>query len=234
MKLPAVAANFALSVDGKIAARAKGPTSFTSAADRRRMLELRAEADAILIGRGTLEADDIPMRLPSARLRAKRVRAGRRAEPLRVIFSNSGRLRKNLRVFHAGGPPVVVFTTKLMPAATKRWLEKVARVHVEPRGKTVNPQLALQILARDYGVRSALCEGGAELFRALVEAGLVQTLHVTFAPVIIGGADAPTLVGPAPTSLLAQSIPLHLESFAPRGGEVFATYRVAGGSKRGK
>jgi len=227
MKLPAVAANFALSVDGKVAARSKGPTSFTSPADRRRMLELRAAADAILIGRGTLEADDIPMRLPSVRLRAKRVREGRTAEPLRVIFSNSGRFRKNLRVFHAGGPPVVVFTTKLMPAATKRWLENVSRVHVEPRGQAVDPKRALQILARDYGVRSALCEGGAELFRALVQAGLVQTLHVTFAPVIIGGAEAPTLLGPARSSILRRSIPLRLGSFRLEGPEAFASYSLS-------
>lgn len=230
MKLPPVAANFALSLDGKIAARAKGPTSFTSAADLRRMLELRAEADAILIGRGTLEADDIPMRLPSARLRAKRIGAGKAAEPLRVIFSNSGRLRKNLRVFHAGGAPVVVFTTKLMPASTKRWLEAVAHVHVEPRGNAVDMRRALRILSRDYGVRSALCEGGAELFRALVQAGLVRTLHLTFSPVIIGGAGAPTLIGPARSSLLRRSIPLRLAGFFPRGGEAFATYRVAAGS----
>ena len=197
MKLPRVAANFALSLDGKIAARAKGPTSFTSAADRRRMLELRAEADAILVGRGTLEADDIPMRLPSARLRAKRIRAGKTDEPLRVIFSNSGRIRKNFRVFRDGGPPVVVFTTNSIPASAKRWLEVVANVHVEPRGNVVDLRRALRVLSRDYGVRSALCEGGAELFRGLVQAGFVRTLHVTFAPVIIGGAGAPTLLGPA-------------------------------------
>ncbi|MFM8657857.1 MAG: dihydrofolate reductase family protein, partial [Chthoniobacterales bacterium] len=57
MKMPEVTAHFALSRDGKIAARGKGPTVFTSSRDRRRMLELRAESDAILVGRGTLEAD---------------------------------------------------------------------------------------------------------------------------------------------------------------------------------
>ena len=231
MRVPAVAANFALSLDGKIATRAKGPTSFTSAADRRRMLVLRAAADAILLGRGTLEADDIPMRLPSARLRARRTRAGKAAEPLRVIFTNSGRIRKNLRVFRKGGAPVVVFTTKSVPASTKSWLQKVARVHIEPRAKTVNLCKALRILALDYGVRSALCEGGAELFRSLVQAGLVQTLHVTFAPVIIGGADAPTLLGPAHSSLLKRSVALRLEKFSRRASETFATYRVVSGSK---
>lgn len=226
MKLPPVSANFAISIDGKIAARGRGPTSFTSAADRRRMLELRAEADAILVGRGTLEADDMPLRLPARDLQAVRLRAGKPAEPLRVVFSNSGRLRKNPRIFR-GGAPIVVFTTKAMPVSTRRWLEKVADVHIEPRARSVDVRRALSILARDYGVRAALCEGGAELFRSLVVAGLVRRLHVTFAPIVIGGADAPTLLGPARSSLLPRSIPLRLQSFRQVGVEGFATYTRA-------
>jgi len=229
MKLPEVSANFALSIDGKIAARGKGLTSFTSARDRRRMLELRAESDAILVGRGTLEADDMPLRLPSAKLRARRERAGQSVEPLRVVVSNSGRLRKNLRIFR-GGAPIIVFSTKAMPAATRLWLEKVADVRLEPRAKRVALRRAMAVLARDYGVRSVLCEGGAEVFRSLVQAGLIDQLHITFAPVIIGGADAPTLLGPARTSLLRRSIPLRLQSFRPIGGEAFATYRFGAAS----
>ncbi|MFM8656870.1 MAG: RibD family protein [Chthoniobacterales bacterium] len=207
-----------------LAARGKAPTSFTPSPDRRRMLELRAESDAVLVGRGTLEADDMPLRLPSAKLRARRERAGQSAEPLRVVVSNSGRLRKNLRIFR-GGAPIIVFSTNSMPAATRLWLEKVADVRLEPRAKRVDLRRAMAILARDYGVRSVLCEGGAEVFRALAESRLVDKLHITFAPVIIGGAAAPTLLGPARTSLLRRSIPLRLQSFYPIGGEVFATYR---------
>lgn len=223
MKLPEVSANFALSIDGKIAARGKGPTSFTSSRDRRRMLELRAESDAILVGRGTLEADDMPLRLPSVKFRARRTRAGKSAEPLRIVVSNSGRLRKNLRIFR-GGAPIIVFSTESMPAATRLWLENVADVRLEPRAKRVDLRRMLKILARDYDVHCVLCEGGAELFRALAESRLVDKLHITFAPVIIGGADAPTLLGPARTSLLRRSIPLRLQSFRPIGGEAFATY----------
>lgn len=225
MKLPEVSANFALSIDGKIAARGMGPTSFTSSRDRRRMLELRAESDAILVGRGTLEADDMPLRLPSAKLRAQRTRAGKSAEPLRVVVSNSGLLRKNSRIFR-GGAPIVVFSTKAMPAATRLWLEKVADIRVEPRAKRVDLRRMLEILVSDYGVRSVLCEGGADLFRSLAQAGLVGKLNITFAPVIIGGADAPTLLGPARNSLLRRSIPLRLQSFRPIDGEAFATYRL--------
>jgi len=230
MRVPAVSANFALSLDGKIAARAKGATRFTSELDRRRMLELRAQADAILVGRGTLEVDDMPLRLPTRRLRAARLRDGKSAEPLRVIFSNSGRLRKNLRLFR-GGAPVVVFTTRNIPDSVRRWLENVADVRIEARAGQVNPRRALAILWRDYGVRSVLCEGGGELFRSLVEHGLASKLHITFAPLVIGGTDAPTLLGPARISLLRRSIPLRLESFFRKGNEGFATYIFAPSKK---
>lgn len=233
MKLPEVSANFAVSIDGKIAARGKGATRFTSDRDRWRMLELRAEADAIMVGRGTLGADNMPLLLPSAKLRARRVRSGKSAEPLRVVVSNSGRLRKSLRIF-GGGAPIVVFSTNAMPAATRRWLEKAVDVRIEPRAKCVDLRRALKILARDYGLRSVLCEGGTELFRSLVEARLVRKLHITFAPVIIGGADAPTLLGPARTSLLCRSIPLRLEAFRPVGGEAFATYRFGASNQASK
>jgi len=233
MRLPEVSANLALSIDGKIAARGKGPTSFTSTHDRRRMLELRAKADAIMVGRGTIEADDMPLCLPSPKLRTQRVRAGKSAEPLRVIFTNSGRLRRNLRVFR-GGAPIVVFTTEAMPAATRRWLEKLADVRTTGRGKKVDVRKALALLARDYGVRSALCEGGGELLRSFVEAGLLRRLHVTFAPVVIGGADAPTLLGPAGTSLLRRSIPLRLQAFRRIGSEAFAAYIVGSTARTSK
>jgi len=230
MRLPEVSANFALSLDGKIAARTKGATRFTSDLDRRHMLELRAQADAILVGRGTLEADDMPLRLPSRRLRDARLREGKSAEPLRVIFSNSGRLRKDLRIFR-GGAPIVVFTTRSIPDSVRRWLDDEADVRIEPRASRVDPRRALAILARDYGVRSVLCEGGGELFRSLVEDGLVSKLHITFAPLVIGGTEAPTLLGPPRTSLLRRSIPLRLESFRREGDEGFAAYSFARSKK---
>jgi riboflavin biosynthesis pyrimidine reductase len=65
----------------------------------------------------------------------------------------------------------------------------------------------------------------------MVEGGLLQTLHVSFAPLILGGANAPTLLGPAGSALLKRSIPLRLEGFSPRGGGAHAVYRMAAGSK---
>ncbi len=226
MKLPQLQANLALTVDGKVATKHRGPTNFTSARDKRRMQEIRATADAVIIGRQTLATDNMALRLTAADLRKQRVNEGRSSEPLRVIFTNRGDLRKSWKVFRSPGAPIIVFTTKAMPVATRAWLERLAHVHIEPRAHRVNLHRALQVLARNYGVRSALCEGGPALLKQFLVAGLLNRLNISFAPVIFGGADAPTLLGPAAKSLLPRSVPLKLESFETHGGEAFAVYAV--------
>lgn len=204
MKRPSVSANLAISLDGKVAGRSRGGA-----------LELRTESDAILIGGEALKNDDISL-------------GKRRAKRLRVIITDDGRLRRGLRIFQDGAP-FVVFTTKAMGVATRRWLEKFAMVYVEPRAKKVNLRRLLEILSRDHGVRSAWCEGGGEVFRAFLKQGLMDTLHLTILPVVMGGANAPTLLGPAHSSLLPHSIPLRLQSFQQRGDKALATYRVLQG-----
>jgi 5-amino-6-(5-phosphoribosylamino)uracil reductase/2,5-diamino-6-(ribosylamino)-4(3H)-pyrimidinone 5'-phosphate reductase len=113
-----------------------------------------------------------------------------------------------------------------MPSATRTWLERVADVYVETRASSVNVRKALQILARNYGVCSALCEGGPALLKQFLQEGLLQRLNITFAPMIFGGAEAPTLIGPAASALLPRSIRLKLDHFEVRGKEAFAVYTV--------
>jgi riboflavin-specific deaminase-like protein len=229
MKRPVVEANFAMTVDGKISTRAYAPTGFTSARDKRRLLEIRARGDALLVGRRTLETDNMAMALPAADLRDERLRRGQTAEPLRVIFTNRGALSPRLKVFRTPGAPIVVFTTRAMPAATRRWLDQVADVRVGGRGGAVDVRRALGVLADDYRVRSAVCEGGPGLLKSLLEAGLLDRLHVTFAPLVFGGAAAPTLLGPAADGLLRASVPLRMETCEVAGDEAYAVYRVGRG-----
>lgn len=235
MKRPFVEANFAVTVDGKVSTRDYVPTGFTSARDKRRLLEIRARGDALLVGRRTLETDNMAMALPAPDLREARLRAGRTAEPLRVIFSNGGDLRPDLKVFRTPGAPIVIFTTAAMPAAKRRRLERVAEVRVEKRARRVDLTKALAVLAGEYGVRDAVCEGGPTLVRAMLENRLIDRLHVTFAPMIFGGREAPTLLGPAGRACLTRSVPLRLEALEIIGGEAFASYRVErGGGKSGR
>jgi riboflavin-specific deaminase-like protein len=229
MKRPFVEANFAVTADGKISTRCFTPTGFTSARDKRRLLEIRARGDALLVGRQTLETDNMAMALPAVDLRDERLRRGQTAEPVRVIFTNRGALSPKLKVFRTPGAPIVVFTTRAMPAATRRWLDRVADVRVERRPGAVDLRRAMSVLAEDYRVRTAVCEGGAALLKGLLEAGLLDRLHVTFAPVVFGGAAAPTLLGPAASGLLRGSVPLEMESCEVADDEVYVVYRVRRG-----
>lgn len=232
MKLPVVEANFAVTADGKTSTRTYTPTGFTSPRDKRRLLEIRARGDALLVGRGTLEADNMAMALPAIDLREARLREGRTAEPLRVIFSNRGNLRPDLKVFRTPGAPIVVFTTRAMPAMTRRKLERLADVRVEAHRRSVDLAGALAVLAREYGVRDAICEGGPTLVKALLEQKLLRRLYITFTPLVFGGAAAPTLLGPSDRDVLPKSIPLTLEDFKVEGSELFATYRVGRTARR--
>ncbi len=227
MKRPVVEANFAMTVDGKISTRAYAPTGFTSARDKRRLLEIRARGDALLVGRRTLETDNMAMALPARDLREQRMREGRPAEPLRVIFSGRGKLDRGLKVFRTPGAPIVVFTTGSMPRTTRAWLERIADVRIAGRaGGALDLGKALEVLRTDYNVGTAVCEGGPSLLRGLLARGFLDRIFVTFAPLVFGGADAPTLLGPAAGSLLGSSVRLRLEGFESAGGEGYATYRI--------
>ncbi len=224
-KLPRVIANFAVTADGKVSTRNYTPSLFTSRKDKRRLLEIRALGDAVLVGRGTVAADAMTMGLPNAALQAERVARGQAKYPRRVIISNSGRIDPKLRVFRSAGGPVHVLAGNRMPATRQR---AFAELGVDVRlaaGPEVDLRTSLAELHRDFGVRTVICEGGAGLFRSLMALDLVGEIRLTWCATIFGGAKAPTMTGPAgPT--LEFSVPFRLVALEPGGdGEVFLTYR---------
>jgi len=226
MRLPVVEANLAISVDGKAARQSGCSVGFTSLRDRRKMLELRAAADAVMIGRATLETDDVAMRVLAADLRRARVCRGQMPEPLRVIISARGRIKKTLRIFRRAGPPLIVFTTPAMPLSTRAWLGEFAEVRVQKKRGPIDLRSVLKILANECGVRRVVCEGGPTLLRALLADGLVTRLRVTLTPFIFGSATAPTLLGIPGAARLPHSVRLQLEALEREGEEAFAIYKV--------
>ena len=182
---PFVTANFAVTADGRISTRSFTPSDFSSKRDKRRLVQIRASCDAVLVGARTLAADTMTLGIPGIR---------GKVPPLRVIVSNSGRIAPTLRVFKTPGAPIVIFTTTKMPAKTRNALAPFADIfiHATP---TVDLALALAILRADYGVKRLVCEGGGTLLREFAAAGLLDELHVTLCPLVFGGRAAPTLTG---------------------------------------
>jgi 2,5-diamino-6-(ribosylamino)-4(3H)-pyrimidinone 5'-phosphate reductase len=227
---PFVTANFAMTWDGRVSTRRFTPTNFTSKRDKHRLLEIRATADAVLVGVSTIVADNMAMGMPDETLRAARIKRGQSAFPLRVLASNSGRIPKNLRVFSTAAAPIVIFSTTQMASATRSRLARLADLwlHGSPH---VNLAAMLATLRADYGVRRVVCEGGPRLFRALLDEQLIDEIHLTLAPRIFGGTGAPTLTGLA-GEFLPRSTAFTLRAMEIIEGECFLRYRVRCGRNR--
>ena len=213
-----------MTVDGKITTRNFSPVDFTSREDKMHLLRQRALGDAVLIGHTTLKQDNVRLGLPHAELREARVARGQTPYPLRVIVSNEGRIDPKLKIFQSDISPVIVFSTVRMPRKYQKSLREKATLHLSD-ARSVDLAWMLQQLRSEYGIRSVACEGGATLFRALLEEDLVDQLNLTIAPYIFGGAKAPTLTGLSKEFLL-RSVRCSLTQMRVVGEECFLTYRI--------
>ncbi len=223
-KRPFVTANFALTWDGRISTRKGTPSDFSSKRDKRRLLEIRAKGDAILASAKTIGSDNMTMGLPDPALRRARVARGQREYPLRVLLTNSGRIDPALQLFAKNFSPIIIFSTTRMPARYQTALAPLADLwlHESP---TVNLAAMLATLRSEYGVRRLVCEGGAQVFRSLLAADLIDELHTTLCPRIFGGKEAPTLTGIA-DQFLSASVALVRTKMEVIDGECFLRYRI--------
>ena len=191
---PFVLAKWAATLDGRIASASGQSRWITGPEARRRALSFREEYDAVLIGSGTLLADDprLTRRLGDAAGRPHR----------RIVLDGRLRAPATARLFR--DPEGVVVATA-MPENHPRAKRLVARgVEVwsvpAPGGRAVSLPRLLSRLARE-GVSSLMVEGGADTLWRFFRAGLVDRIAVFTAPLVLGGAGAPAGVGGAGFSL---------------------------------
>ncbi|HEX7049575.1 MAG TPA: bifunctional diaminohydroxyphosphoribosylaminopyrimidine deaminase/5-amino-6-(5-phosphoribosylamino)uracil reductase RibD [Longimicrobiales bacterium] len=177
---PFVALKYALSLDGKLAAAPGRPTAVTGAEARAEAHRLRAGFDAILVGIGTVLADD-PLLT---------VRGGvtPRIPPRRIVVDTAARLPLDSRLMRTiGDAPVAVVCAADAPAARRAALERAgARVLPVPRAESGVALDAMLAALRDEGVHAVFCEGGGRLGTALLAADRVERMFLFIAPRIFG------------------------------------------------
>lgn len=220
---PFVTANFAMTADGRISTRNFTPADFSSKRDKRRLSEIRSTCDAVLAGVRTIAADNMTMGLPVEELRAARVEKGLPPYPVRVLASRSGKIDPGLRVFTRDFSPIVVFASEAMLPAVRSALQEKATLHLHPQLDLLR---MLQTLRAEHGIDRLVCEGGPQLFRAMLLEGLVDELHLTVTPRIFGGTGAPTVTGLA-GDFIPHSIAWRLEAMELIGDECFLRYSRA-------
>jgi riboflavin-specific deaminase-like protein len=227
---PFVIATFAMTVDGKITTRNFSPVDFTSREDKLHLMRQRALGDAVLIGHSTLKYDNVRLGLPQADLREARIARGQAPYPLRVIVSNEGKIDHRLKIFQSDISPIVIFSTTRMPRKYRLALLDRATLHLS-KSRNIDLAQMLRRLLVEYKVRTVACEGGAMLFRALLERDLIDQLSLTIAPYLFGGAKAPTLTGLS-KDFLPRSVPCALTDMRVVGDECFLTYRIKHGGQK--
>lgn len=221
---PHVFLNMAMSLDGKISTRDGTGPRFTGSADKVRLREIRTRADAILVGAGTIIADD-PTFTEDGIYKDERVKRGLSPQPIKVVVSGTGRVPESALIFQPNGAPALVFTAKRIPENRLRILEKAADAVHLVGDEEVDFLQIVEILARRYGVKNLLIEGGGQVNFAMFRAQLIDEVYLTLSPRLIGGRDVPTPVGGEGFNFV-DLIDLELLDHRVVNSEIFLHYRV--------
>jgi 2,5-diamino-6-(ribosylamino)-4(3H)-pyrimidinone 5'-phosphate reductase len=189
LQRPFVFINSAMSVDGKISSILHEQVRISGREDMARVDALRAESDAVMVGVGTVLADDPSLRLKSTELKLVRVGKGKSENPLRVVVDSLARMPPDARVM---GPGCLLAVSRSAPQDRLAKLSGRCEIIMCGIERVSLPELMSELIHR--GVKRLMVEGGATLNWSMIECGLADELYVYMGAMIIGGKDAPTLV----------------------------------------
>jgi riboflavin-specific deaminase-like protein len=175
-----VSINMAMSIDGKIATKARGPIKLGSAYDSRRMAQIRAAHDVVINGASTFKAYPFPL-----------TSKGAKRQPVSAIVSSRLDIPRGTPWEKAKNIERWVFCGKRAAKRTIESLREAGVVVVQSRGERPSPQEILSAFRR-AGKKKILVEGGGEFNASFLEKGLVNQIHLTLVPKLVGGKESPT------------------------------------------
>jgi riboflavin-specific deaminase-like protein len=192
---PYVLLSAAMSADGYLDDASPGRLVLSGPDDLDRVDELRAGCDAILVGAGTVRADNPRLLVRDPGRRERRVRAGLPPGPVKVTITASGRLDPQARFFAADGTGKLVYVAGAAAGPTRDRLAGSATVVGLAAGAALADVLA-DLAGR--GVRRLLIEGGSHLLGGALAAGLADEFLLAVAPVFVADPAAPRLLAGCP------------------------------------
>ena len=214
-KRPFVILKAGMSLDGKIATASGESQWITSAPSRLRGHEIRNEVDAILVGMGTVSRDNpsLTTRLPD--------RLGK--NPIRIVVDSFGRTSPQAKIFDTDAEPrAIVAVTQLASDERIASLESVgAEVLVSQNDGNRVCLFSLMKTLGEREITSLLIEGGAEISASALESRIVDKIVIFFAPKLIGGKEAPGMIGGGGVQHLAEAYALHDLTVRLIGKDIF-------------
>ena len=186
-----VVVNAAMSVDGKLSSRRREQIAISGPDDFDRVDRLRADSDAVMVGVGTILADDPSLTVDDADRRAARADRGDPENPARVIADSRIRTPPDATVLD-GRAQTYLLVSEAAPPDFIEEMEDAGAYVIAAGQDRVDLTTTLAKLEGD-GIDQLMVEGGGELIFGLLEEALVDELFVYIGPKVIGGRDAPTL-----------------------------------------
>lgn len=221
-KTPYVLMKYAMTLDGKIATRTGHSQWISGEKSRMRVQHTRNELTGIMVGIGTVLADNprLTCRLENGR------------NPVRIVCDSALRIpmESNL-VLTAKEIPLIVATIKPEQEEEQQWLEKKQRLEgagvtiliTEPQNNRVDLK-QLMIKLGEMGIDGIVLEGGSNLNYAALQAGIVNSMEVYIAPKIVGGTGTFTPVSGEGVELATQAMKCRLVSSEQIGEDILLTY----------
>ncbi|MCS7264782.1 MAG: bifunctional diaminohydroxyphosphoribosylaminopyrimidine deaminase/5-amino-6-(5-phosphoribosylamino)uracil reductase RibD [Armatimonadetes bacterium] len=183
-RIPFVTLKLAMSADGKIATKTRKSKWLTGEPARRLAHRLRHEHDAVMVGVGTIIADDPQLNVRLVRSKVK--------QPIRVVVDSKAKTPPTAKVIGSAESPCIIATTEQAPEErVKKLLDAGAEVWILPSDSKGRVDL-LELLKRlaKQNVVSVLVEGGSELSGEFLTQRLIDRIILFIAPLLIGGRNA--------------------------------------------
>ena len=212
---PYLLLNMVTTADGRVTIGGRsGPIG--NAADQDLFHALRTRVDAVMVGAGTLRAENYGRLVRKPERRAARERAGLDPDPLAVIVSGRLDLPDDLPLLNDPEQRVLVatFTDRELPGSSQ-----IEYLRFDDGGVDI-PALLADLRGR--GIRSVLCEGGPTLNAELLQVGGVDELFHCLAPKLAGEPDAPTMV----SGVLHETAEMELVWLLENESHLFARFQV--------
>ncbi len=210
---PHVILNAAITLDGKIASRARD-SRISCEEDLVRAHRLRSSVKGIMVGINTVLADD--PRLTVHKILSKK-------NPTRIIVDSRARIPLSARVFSSDAKTIIAVSERAKQGKIKKFREK-AEVIICGK-KKVDLKRLLKLLYKK-GITSVLLEGGGTLNWSMLKEGLVDEVRVAIAPRIVGGRGAVTLVEGEGFNLISEGVKLELKRHYKLGEDLILEYKV--------
>ncbi|MCW7075823.1 MAG: 2,5-diamino-6-(ribosylamino)-4(3H)-pyrimidinone 5'-phosphate reductase [Candidatus Syntrophoarchaeum sp.] len=212
--MPFVFINAAMSADGKISTKERVQVRISGEEDFRRVDELKCTADAIMVGVGTILADD-----PSLTVKAKGY-----PNPVRVVVDSLARTPPDAEILNKGEGKRIILVSENAPLERINALSENAEIVIVGTER-VDLRAGLIELKRQ-GLNRLMVEGGGTLNWSLLKEGLVDEIYTFIGNLVIGGKNAPTLVDGDGFSKDDRFMPLELIDLERVGDGVLLRWRA--------